>query len=92
MHTDLLMITLINSDNKNTYTMRRKVYMAAGYNTISLGTGRKEFHPKKPRPGIEHYFEEAAKGVPFACIGERVASEFDELFALLLASVRPGGA
>lgn len=36
--------------------------MAAGYNTISLGTGRKEFHPKKPRPGLEHYFSEAAKG------------------------------
>ena len=30
--------------------MNRKIYMAAGYNTISLGTGRKEFHPKKPRP------------------------------------------
>lgn len=42
--------------------MKRKVYMAAGYNTISLGTGRKEFHPKKPRPGIEDYFREAAKG------------------------------
>jgi acetyl-CoA C-acetyltransferase/acetyl-CoA acyltransferase len=36
--------------------------MAAGYNTVSLGTGRKEFHPKKPRPGIEHYFKEAALG------------------------------
>lgn len=35
--------------------------MTAGYNTISLGTGRKEFHPKKPRPGIEHYMEEAGK-------------------------------
>lgn len=36
--------------------------MVAGYNTISLGTGRKEFHPKKPRPGLEHYMEEAGKG------------------------------
>ena len=41
--------------------LRRKVYMAAGYNTISLGTGRKEFHPKKPRPGLEHYLNEAGK-------------------------------
>jgi len=41
--------------------MRRKVYMTAGYNTISLGTGRKEFHPKKPRPGIEHYINEAGQ-------------------------------
>jgi acetyl-CoA C-acetyltransferase/acetyl-CoA acyltransferase len=42
--------------------LRRKVYMTAGHNTISLGTGRKEFHPKKPRPGIEHYVKEAGQG------------------------------
>ena len=41
--------------------MRRKVYITAGYNTISLGTGRKEFNPKKPRPGLEHYIDEAGK-------------------------------
>ncbi len=43
--------------------LRRKVYMTAGYNTVSMGTGRNEFHPKKPRPGIEHYISEAGKGV-----------------------------
>ncbi|MFC2115935.1 3-ketoacyl-CoA thiolase [Bacteroidota bacterium] len=48
--------------------MRRKVYMTAGYNTVSLGTGRKEFHPKKTRPGLEHYFKEAALGT-LALIG-----------------------
>lgn len=37
--------------------------MTAGYNTVSLGTGRREFHPKKPRPGLEHYISEAGKGV-----------------------------
>ena len=42
--------------------LRRKIYMAAGYNTISLGTGRKEFNPKKPRPDIEHYIKEAGQG------------------------------
>ncbi len=42
--------------------MRRKVYMTGGYNTISMGTGRSEFHPKKPRPGLEHYIKEAGKG------------------------------
>lgn len=41
--------------------LRRKVYMAAGYNTISLGTGRKEFSPKIERPGIEHYIKEAGQ-------------------------------
>ena len=43
--------------------LRKKVYMTAGYNTISLGTGRKEFSPKKPRPGVEHYIKEAGQGV-----------------------------
>ena len=36
--------------------------MTAGYNTISLGPGRSEFHPKKQRPGIEHYIKEAGLG------------------------------
>lgn len=43
--------------------MRRKIYMAAGANTISMGTGRKEFNPKKERPGLEYYISEAGKGV-----------------------------
>lgn len=42
--------------------LRRKVYMAGGYNTVSLGTGRKEFNPKKSRPGLEHYIKEAGQG------------------------------
>jgi len=42
--------------------LRKKVYMTAGYNTVSLGTGRKEFHPKKPRPGLEEYIKEAGEG------------------------------
>ncbi|MFC1851141.1 3-ketoacyl-CoA thiolase [candidate division CSSED10-310 bacterium] len=43
--------------------LRKRVFCAAGYNTVSLGTGRKEFHPKKTRPGLEHYIIEAGKGV-----------------------------
>jgi acetyl-CoA acetyltransferase len=43
--------------------LRRKVYMVAGYNTISMGSGRKEFHPKKPRPGLEEYMKEAGENV-----------------------------
>ncbi len=43
--------------------MRKKVYMVAGYNTVAMGTGRKEFHPKKPRPGLEEYIKEAGEGV-----------------------------
>ena len=44
-------------------SLRKTVYVAAGCNTISLGTGRKEFHPKKPRPALEDYIKEAGKGV-----------------------------
>ncbi len=43
--------------------LNQKVYVAAGSYTVSLGTGRKEFHPRKPRPGIEHYIQEAGQGV-----------------------------
>ncbi len=43
--------------------MKQKIYLTAGYNTISLGTGRKEFNPKKERPGIEHYINEAGNAV-----------------------------
>ena len=42
---------------------RKKIYVTAGYNTISLGTGRKEFNPKKERPGLEHYIKEAGQNV-----------------------------
>ncbi len=41
---------------------RRKVFMTAGYHTVALGTGRKEFNPKKPRPGLEDYIREAGQG------------------------------
>lgn len=37
--------------------------MAAGYNAISLGTGRKEFNPRTERPGLEHYLKEVGQGV-----------------------------
>lgn len=67
--------------------MNRKVYMVAGYNTISLGTGRKEFNPRKPRPGIEHYINEAgratlkmiggAKNVDESVIGNFMAARFN---------------
>jgi acetyl-CoA C-acetyltransferase/acetyl-CoA acyltransferase len=41
--------------------MKKKIYLTAGYNTISMGTGRKEFNPKNSRPGIEHYIKEAGQ-------------------------------
>ncbi len=40
----------------------KPLYVTAGNYTVSLGSGRKEFHPKKPRPGLEHYIKEAVSG------------------------------
>jgi acetyl-CoA C-acetyltransferase/acetyl-CoA acyltransferase len=40
----------------------RRIFMTAGHATVSLGTGRKEFNPKKPRPGVEDYVREAGQG------------------------------
>jgi acetyl-CoA acetyltransferase len=68
--------------------LRRKIYMVAGYNTISLGTGRKEFNPKKPRPGLEKYIKEAgettlkaiggAQNVDDCVIGNFMAARFNK--------------
>lgn len=43
-------------------TLRKPVYFAAGCYTVSLGSGRPEFNPKKNRPGLEHYIVEAGRG------------------------------
>lgn len=43
--------------------MRKRVFLTAGYNTISMGSGRKEFNPKLPRPDLEDYIKEAGQGV-----------------------------
>lgn len=68
--------------------LRRKIYMTAGSNTVSFGTGRKEFNPKKPRPGLEHYIKEAAgatlekiggaANVDECVIGNFMASRFNK--------------
>jgi acetyl-CoA acetyltransferase len=67
--------------------LRKKVYMVAGYNTISMGTGRKEFNPKKERAGLEELMKEAGQGVlkmiggadkvDEAVIGNFIASKFN---------------
>jgi acetyl-CoA C-acetyltransferase/acetyl-CoA acyltransferase len=80
----------------------KKIYMVAGYNTISLGTGRKEFNPRKPRPGIEHYIKEAgqatlkmiggAENVDESVIGNFMASRFNNQghLAALIPAIDPG--
>lgn len=42
---------------------RKKIYAAAGYNTVFFGPGRPEFDPSKQMPSFESYLKEAAKGV-----------------------------
>lgn len=41
---------------------RKKVYAAAGYNTIFFGSGRKDFDPSKPMRTFDQYLAEAAQG------------------------------
>lgn len=53
----------------------KPIYFVAGNYTVSLGSGRKEFQPDKPRPGLEHYIVEAGKGV-VSQIGD--ANKIDE--------------
>jgi acetyl-CoA C-acetyltransferase/acetyl-CoA acyltransferase len=80
---------------------RRKVYLAAGTHTVSLGTGRKEFHPKKPRPGLEEHIQEAGravlarigggKNVDEGVIGNFMAARFNRQghLAALIPSIDP---
>lgn len=55
-------------------SFRKKIYAAAGYNTLFFGPGRPEFDPSKPMPGFESYLKDAAKGV----CGQVSAVNFDE--------------
>ncbi|MBK8792022.1 MAG: 3-ketoacyl-CoA thiolase [Holophaga sp.] len=43
--------------------MPKPLYLAAGAYTMSLGTGRPEFNPRKARPGLEHYIQEVGRAV-----------------------------
>lgn len=80
----------------------KKIYMIAGYNTISMGTGRKEFNPRKERPGLEHYLKEAGQGtlaqiggsanVDEGVVGNFMASRFNKQAHLgaFLGMIDPG--
>jgi len=49
--------------------MPKPVFLAAGAYTVSLGPGRREFNPRTPRPGLEHYIRSAGEAV-LAQIGD----------------------
>ena len=44
-------------------TLAKPLYLAAGAYSVSLGTGRPEFNPRQPRPGLEHYLETVGQAV-----------------------------
>jgi acetyl-CoA C-acetyltransferase len=54
--------------------LRKKIYIAAGFNTVYFGSGRKEFDPSKPMRGFESYLKETADGT----IAQVPHPEFDE--------------
>lgn len=67
--------------------MQKRLFLIAGYNTVSLGRGRKEFHPKKERPGLYFYMTEAGNAtleqigggqhVDESVVGNFMASRFN---------------
>jgi acetyl-CoA C-acetyltransferase/acetyl-CoA acyltransferase len=82
--------------------LRKKVYMVAGYNTISMGTGRPEFNPKKERAGLDALVKEAgqqvlkqiggAQNVDEAAIGNFMAARFNKQghLAAFIPMIDPG--
>lgn len=54
--------------------LRKKVYVAAGYNTIYMGSGRKEFDPSRPLRPFKEYLRETASGT----CSQLQNSDFDE--------------
>lgn len=53
---------------------RKKIYAAAGYNTIFWGSGRKDFDPAKPMRTFDEYLVETAKGT----CSQVLQTNFDE--------------
>lgn len=53
---------------------RKKVYVAAGYNTIFFGKGRPDFDPEKPLREFDSYLKETAEGT----CGQLQNPDFDE--------------
>lgn len=59
---------------------RKRIFAAAGYNTIYFGSGRKEFDPSKPMRPYEEYLKETAEGtsaqVPNLVVDEGIIGSF----------------
>lgn len=60
--------------------LRKRVYAAAGYNTVYLGSGRREFDPSQPLRPFEEYLKEVGEGtcaqLPNRAIDEGIIGSF----------------
>jgi acetyl-CoA C-acetyltransferase/acetyl-CoA acyltransferase len=82
-------------------SLSKRVFLTAGAYTVSLGSGRNEFNPKKPRPGLDHYIHEAGKAsiaqinsadnIDEGVIGNFMAARFNNQgnLASLMTSIHP---
>ncbi len=83
--------------------MPKPLYLVAGAYTVSLGSGRPEFDPRKARPGLEHHIREAvqaslaqvvggASAIDECVIGNFMAARFNHQGHLgaLMVSADPG--
>ncbi len=61
-------------------SLRKRLFAAAGYNTVFFGPGRKEFDPNKPMRPFEEYLQETAEGtrkqLPHPTFDEGVIGSF----------------
>ncbi|CCB87194.1 putative uncharacterized protein [Parachlamydia acanthamoebae UV-7] len=61
-------------------TFRKKIFAAAGYNTVYFGSGRKEFNPEKEMRPFDEYLKETGDGtcsqVPNPVFDEGVIGSF----------------
>ncbi len=60
--------------------LKKRLFAAAGYNTVYFGAGRKEFDPSKPMRAFEEYLKETAEGtreqMPHPIFDEGVIGSF----------------
>lgn len=55
-------------------SFRKRVFAAAGFTTVFMGSGRKEFNPSKPLRPFEEYLKETAEGT-CAQLGQNAIEE-----------------
>lgn len=61
-------------------SLRKKIFATAGYTTVFMGAGRKEFNPQQPMRQFEDYITETAQGtcaqIPLPTFDEGIIGSF----------------